>query len=302
MGDMRTHFPPKVILTEVGMRDGLQLETQTMPTRMKVQVIQGLIDAGLTSIQVTAFVHPHKVPQMADADELMRRLPKTPGVVFNALVLNVKGVERALAAGLQSLEISISASETHSLKNAGMGVKRAEAQSREMIRLAKASGVPVRGGIQCAFGCAYEGVVPLENIMGLVEGFMAQGVDALSLADTTGMADPVSIGDRLEKILPMTRGTDLGLHFHDTRGLGLVNVMTAMGYGIDRFDVSLAGMGGCPFVKNAAGNVATEDVAHLMHCLKIETGIDIGKVAACSARLETFFGKRFPGRMHRLMV
>jgi hydroxymethylglutaryl-CoA lyase len=171
-----------------------------------------------------------------------------------------------------------------------------------MIRLSKEMGMTIRAGIQCAFGYLNEEVIPFERIQRIVESYMDQGIEILILGDTTGMADPVKIGAIIEKIRPMTGDLDLALHLHDTRGLGLVNVQTALKYGIQRFDASLAGMGGCPFAPGATGNIATEDLANFLHTYGIDTGIDIKKLARCSQSMEAFFEKRFSGRMHRLMV
>ena len=260
-------MPDVVRLMEVGPRDGLQFEKKILPTPLKVELITDLVEAGLQEIQVASFVNPGIVPQMADADTLVALLPKQAGVIYNGLVLNVKGVERAAAAGLKSVEISISASETHSRRNVNMTLKEATAQAVDMIRLSKELGLAIRAGIQCVFGFPDEEAIPFERIQRMVEGYMEEGIEMLCLSDTTGMADPGKIGTILEKICPLVGDLDVALHLHDTRGLGLVNVQTALKYGIRHFDASLAGMGGCPFVPGAAGNIATEDLvefsAHL---------------------------------------
>ena len=295
-------MPEKVTIMEVGPRDGLQFEKKNLPTPLKVELISDLVEAGLPEIQVASFVNPGIVPQMADADTLVAQLPKQAGVVYNGLALNVKGVERAAAAGLKSVEISISASETHSRKNVNMTLQEATAQAADMIRLSKELGLAVRGGIQCAFGFLDEENIPFERIRRMVEGFLAEGIEVLCLSDTTGMADPGKIDATLANICPLVGDLDVALHLHDTRGLGLVNIQTALNYGLRRFDASLAGMGGCPFVPGAAGNIATEDLANFLHTCHVETGVDIKKLARCSRRMEAFFGKRFSGRMHRLML
>jgi hydroxymethylglutaryl-CoA lyase len=295
-------MPDRVTIMEVGPRDGLQSETKVLPTRQKIDLISGLVGAGLREIQVASFVNPGILPQMADADRLVAQLPKRQDVVYNGLALNIKGVERVAAAGLNSIEISMSASEAHSRRNVNMTLKEAMAQVGHMIRLSKEMGMTIRAGIQCAFGYLNEEVIPFERIQRIVESYMDQGIEILILGDTTGMADPVKIGAIIEKIRPMTGDLDLALHLHDTRGLGLVNVQTALKYGIQRFDASLAGMGGCPFAPGATGNIATEDLANFLHTYGIDTGIDIKKLARCSQSMEAFFEKRFSGRMHRLMV
>jgi hydroxymethylglutaryl-CoA lyase len=295
-------LPEMVTIMEVGPRDGLQFEKKILPTALKIQLIADLVAAGLKEIQVASFVNPARVPQMADADTLVTKLPAKTGVVYNGLVLNVKGVQRAAAAGLKSVEISISASKTHSRRNVNMSVRAATAQAGEMIRLSKEMGLAIRGGVQCAFGFPDEETIPFERIQRILETYMTQGIERLSLSDTTGMADPGKIHTLMEKLRPVVGDLDIALHLHDTRGLGLVNVQTALAYGIRHFDASLAGMGGCPFVPGAAGNIATEDLVNLLSTLHVKTHIDIKKLARCSQKMETFFEKRFSGRMHRLVL
>ena len=297
---MQTILPQKVTLTEVGPRDGFQFEKQIIPTDLKVEIISELAAAGLKQIQVTSFVHPAKVPQMADAEELVKRLPVSTGVVYSALVLNSRGVQRARNAGLTHIEISISASDTHSRHNTGMPFEQAMVQAQEMIELARDANMNIRAGIQCAFGCVYEGQISVPRIIRLVRDYVSCGVDAIAISDTTGMADPATVAQLMDKILPLTGSIPVIMHFHDTRGLGMANVLAALQCGVSHFDTALAGMGGCPFVPGAAGNIATEDTANLMAAMGIETGVDIAGVVPASLRLETFLGKTFPGKIHRL--
>jgi len=298
---MHLNLPNKVTMIEVGPRDGFQFEKKIIPTNLKVEIISGLVDAGLKDIQITSFVHPDVVPQMADAEDLLKRLPKINDVRYSALVLNKKGVERAYLSGLQHIEISISASDTHSRKNAGMPFEKALEMGKDMIRLAREYNMEIRAGIQCAFGCVYEGRIPEKRVLQIAGDFLEMGIQTLAISDTTGMADPLLIKNLIKKLMPEVGNTPIVLHLHDTRGLGLVNLMAAMEYGVTHFDTALAGMGGCPFVSGAAGNIATEDTAWLMKSLNIETGVDISKVAKCSQKLEDFFEKKFPGKMHRLI-
>ena len=298
---MNLNLPDKITLIEVGPRDGFQFEKKIVPTNLKVEIISGLVDAGFKDIQVTSFVHPEVVPQMADAEALLKNLPDRKDVRYWALVLNEKGVERAHLSGLQHIEISISASDTHSRKNAGMSFQTALEKGKNMIRLAQKYKLEVRAGIQCAFGCVYEGIISEEHVLKIARDFLETGIQTLAISDTTGMANPLLIRNLIKKLLPEVGNTPLVLHLHDTRGLGLVNVMAAMECGVVRFDTALAGMGGCPFVPGAAGNIATEDTAWLMKSLNIETGVNISMIATCSQKLEKFFAKKFPGKMHRLM-
>jgi hydroxymethylglutaryl-CoA lyase len=299
---MDVELPKEVTLIEVGPRDGFQFEKQMIPTGMKVEVISDLVEAGLKHIQVASFVNPSRVPQMADAEEVVNRLPESQGIIFSGLVLNTRGLQRALEAGLNHVEISISVSDTHSRKNAGVSFDQAFNQMMEMIQLAHAEGISVRAGIQCAFGCVYEGSVSQERIVDLVEYYASQKVDAIALSDTTGMANPMSVKRLLQTLMPACGEIPIVLHLHDTRGLGLANLMAALQCGVNQFDTAVAGMGGCPFVRGAAGNIATEDTVHLMNAMGISTGVDIAGVSKCSYRLEKHLNKRFPGRMHRLLL
>jgi hydroxymethylglutaryl-CoA lyase len=293
-------YPDKVSLIEVGPRDGFQFEDRIIPTPMKVDIIKGLVDAGIRHIQVTSFVHPDRLPQMADADSLVRSLPSWDGVTVSGLVLNLKGVERAYRAGLNHIEVSISASNSHSKRNTGMTLRDASRHARQMIKFAKERGMIVRAGVQCAWGCFYEGEIPVSRVREMTLDFLEQNVDSVAFSDTTGMATPVSIHRLLSEILPDIEATPAIIHLHDTRGLGMVNLLAALEYGITHFDTALAGMGGCPFVPNAAGNIATEDTIYLLKSMNIDTGIDIRKVSECSLRLEKFLGKRFVGKIYRL--
>jgi hydroxymethylglutaryl-CoA lyase len=294
-------LPSRVTLTEVGPRDGFQMETCLIPTELKVEVISALADAGIRYIQVASFVHPDKVPQMADADVLVGRLPQRGDVVYTGLTLNVRGVERAHAAGLKVIEISISVSDTHSRKNAGMSRQQALEQGLAMIRLAETYHMQVRFSLQCAFGCVYEGKPALQDIVKIICEFSRmKSIAMFCLADTTGMADPRSLGVLLKAVFPLVGSVPLALHLHDTRGMGLANVYAALTCGVRHFDTALGGMGGCPFVAGASGNIATEDTAHMLETMGIATGLDIGKVAACSQRLAHFLKKPLPGKIYRL--
>ena len=298
---MTVNLPKEVTLIEVGPRDGFQFEKQMIPTEMKVEIINDLVEAGLKHIQVASFVNPARVPQMADAEAVVSRLPEFAGVIFSGLVLNPKGFQRALQAGLKYVEISISASDTHSRKNAGLSFDQAVARMKQMIRLARTENIGVRAGVQCAFGCVYEGNVSQERIVNLVRYYAANKVDAIALSDTTGMANPLSVKRLLQTLMPECGQIPIVLHLHDTRGLGLANLMAALECGVIQFDSAVAGMGGCPFVRGAAGNIATEDTVHLMDSMGISTGVDIVGVSKCSHRLEDYLAKQFPGRMHRLL-
>jgi len=293
-GNPKSAPPAAALLTEVGPRDGFQFEEKIVPTDLKIEVVSALLDAGIRRIQVASFVHPGKVPQMADAEDLFRRLPERPGVRYSALVLNRRGLSRAFSCGVKEVEISVSASDVHSRRNTGMGMEEAARQAEEMIRETVSAGVRVRSSIQCAFGCVYEGPISADRVTLLAERFVAAGAEVLVLADTTGMGDPVMVRSRLASILPAAGPIPVALHLHDTRGLGLVNAAAAFSCGVARFDTAAGGMGGCPFVAGAAGNIATEDAAYLLNHLGADTAVDIEKVSAVTESLESFFEKRFP--------
>jgi len=294
-------LPETVILTEVGLRDGLQSVAELVPSEAKLDAIQKLVDAGLKQVQVTSFVHPKWVPQMADAEEVCAGLPETEDVVFSGLVLNAKGVERASAAGLKRVDASISTSDTHSRKNANMGLDEALEHLKKMVALAIDAGMEVRGGLQSVWGCVYDGYPPDERIVDMVSEVIDMGVIALSLADSTGMANPNSIKQALEKALPLCQDTPVVLHLHDTRGLGIANVVAAMEMGVDQFDTALGGLGGCPFIKGATGNIATEDTINLMNEIGIDTGVDLSKVAQTSKALqESVPESYFTGKLYKL--
>ncbi len=293
-------LPRHVTLCDVGPRDGFQYEPTPIPTDLKVEIITALVDAGLPVIQVASFVHPRWVPQMSDAEDVCRRLPEVPGVRFTGLALNVRGVERAHTAGLRSVDLSIATNEQHSRDNANMTVSEGLAQAVEMVRLAHRYGMQPQMGLQTVFGYAAPGDTPLRLVLDMAVRFADLGIESLSLADSTGMAHPLMIEERVRAVQAVLGDVPLVLHLHDTRGLGLANVMAALGCGVTRFDTSLAGMGGCPFIPGATGNIATEDTVYLLDSLGITTGIDREAVAAASRRLEAFLGASFPGKLHRL--
>lgn len=294
-------YPSEIILEEQGLRDGLQVESTLLPTEKKVELIHRLMDAGLTRIQVGSFVSPKLVPQMADTAAVFAAIQKRTNVSLNALVLNTKGVERAIEAGFTHVAASISASDTHSRKNANKSLDEAMDEFENMVRTAKAAGMRVRGGLQCAFGCRYEGEIPAQRVLDLSKRHMDLGIDEIALADSTGMGDPRQIEELMGRIVEMAGSMPVMLHLHDTEGKGLANVVAAMRVGVRHFDTAFGGLGGCPFIKGATGNIATEDTAHMLAEMGIRTGVDIAAVVAITREMEEILNKKLPGKIKNIL-
>jgi hydroxymethylglutaryl-CoA lyase len=294
-------YPDKVIIEEQGLRDGLQNENGIYPLEKKLEVIDALVEAGIKRIQLTSFVHPQLMPQMADAEEICKRVKKRNDVLYSGLALNTKGIQRAADVGLNHVAASISASDTHSRKNASVSLAEARKQFAEMVKIAKERGLKIRGELQCVFGCRFEGKIDYGVIFDIIKEQLDLGVDEIALADSTGMANPISIQEICEQVILIAGGKSVFLHLHDTEGKGLANALAAMQIGVYNFDTAFGGMGGCPFIKEASGNISTEDFAFMLHQMGIESGIDIKKISAISRSLERFFDKRFSGKMHNLL-
>lgn len=290
-----------LLLEDEALRDGLQMESRIFSLEEKLHIFQLLKTAGLQRIQVGSFVHPKVVPQMADSDELIRALGNQEDTVISALILNEKGLERALNCGVPHVSMSVSVSDTHSRKNAGRPAAEALDAMTQLIRQALAAGLDVRAGLQCAFGCVYEGQISEDAVLAAAEQMVGVGATEINLADTTGMATPHAIRHLIQKIQKEFPDVRISLHLHDTRGLGLVNMFSGYEAGVRTFDVCTAGLGGCPFVKGAAGNVPTEDAVNMFESMGISTGIDLMGICEAAAYLETVLGRRLPGRMQRVL-
>ena len=290
-----------VLFEDEVLRDGLQMETRLFSFEEKVKIFQLLAEAKVKRVQIGSFVHPKLVPQMADTDALIRHLGHTPGILLSGLILNDKGLERALACGLAHLSMSVSVSDTHSRKNANRSAQEALASMTLLIAEAKKAGVQVRAGIQCAFGCVYEGTVPADAVFAAAEAMAHAGADEINLADTTGMGNPRQVRSLVQGIGQRFPGMDVSLHLHDTRGLGLANMFAGYEEGVRIFDVCAGGLGGCPFVKGAAGNVPTEDAVNMFESMGIETGVDLGGMTRVVDELELLLGRPLPGRMTRVL-
>ena len=297
---MNTNRPLSVTITEVGMRDGFQFESKPIPTTLKLDVLSGLISAGIQRIQLTSFVHPKRVPQMADAEELCAHVSNYPDVSITALALNVRGVERALKAGIRCVDLSISTNDKHSRDNANMSRDEALEQALHMMELAHSHDMKIQMGFQCVFGYNAPGDTPIEVITSMIKRLDLGRLDSISLADSTGMANPVLIHHTLDAVRKASGDVPLVLHLHDTRGLGLANVFAALEKGITHFDTSLGGLGGCPFIPGATGNIATEDTVYMLESMSIDTGINRFKLAAVTSKVAQFLGRQLPGKLYRL--
>ncbi len=287
-----------ILIEETAPRDGLQNEPVVLSVSEKIRLIEDLVDCGLPRIQVGSFVNPRAVPQMADTETVFRGLRQKPGVTYRALILNEKGLERAAGCGVGHVAVFVSASETHSRKNSGCDTAEALKRACSVVRQAKAAGLAVQAGVMNAFGCRFEGPVPEDRVMALAASLADAGADELCLADTSGVANPVQTERLVGKAL-RTFPLPLGLHLHDTFGFGLANVYAAWKMGVARFDGACGGLGGCPFIPGAPGNVPTEDLVHLFHAMGVPTGVDLAKLITVRAHLESRFQRPLPGRYGR---
>lgn len=278
-------LPRRVTVVEVGPRDGLQNEKSVIATADKITFINLLADAGFSRIEATSFVSPKAIPQLADATEVMAGITPRPGLRYSALVPNAKGMERALAAGLREIAVFTAASETFTQHNINTSIAGSIENFRPVLALAREAGAQARGYISTAFGCPYEGAIAPEAVRRVAASLLDIGVTELSIGDTIGVATPGQVVDVIETLLPLTGIERLAMHFHDTRGTALANVLTALELGVTIFDSAAGGLGGCPYAPGASGNLASEDLLYLLHGLGIETGIDLEKVVAASAFL-----------------
>ncbi len=284
----RAELPRSVLITDVVTRDGLQDEAKIVSTDDKLAIITGLIDAGLRSIEVASFVHPRVVPQMADADELCSRLPRGRAT-YCGLVPNLRGAQRALSAGLDEIRFVVSASESHNRANVNRSVAESLEEARRIGKLISQEGgrqVAFSAGIATAFSCPFEGRIPIDHLIEVAGNLLAAGATMLSLADTTGMAAPQDVFDKVAQVRTAFSGVPVALHLHNTRGMALANAYAGLQAGVSRFDAALGGLGGCPFAPGATGNVATEDLVNMLDEMGIETGIDNSMLRNQARRLE----------------
>jgi len=294
-------WPERILVTEVGPRDGLQNEARAVPTEGKVALIDRLAQAGLRRIEAVSFVHPRAVPQMADAEQVMASLPRRPGVTYIGLVPNLRGAQRALAAGVDELATVVSASQAHNRANLNATIEETMEEIAKVAALAREAGVPWAGYISTAFGCPYEGEVAPEAVVRLGRALRDLGAYAISLGDTIGVANPRQVYALVSRFLEEVPGVELRLHFHDTRGMALANVVAAMQAGATQFDASVGGLGGCPYAPGASGNVATEDLVAMAQAMGIDTGVDLEALVEVSWFAEELVGRPLEGKVRRAL-
>ena len=291
-------LPERLSLREVGPRDGLQNEAP-VPTEGKVALVDALSGTGVGRIEAVSFVHPKAIPAMADAAEVWAAVRRNPAVRYSALVPNLKGAERALAAGFTEIEVVVSASDTHNRKNVNRSTEESLDEIAGILALAHDRGATVQVIVSTAWGCPYEGDVPVERVLMVARRAVADGADSLSYGDTTGMATP----GRVTRLVGETRSAlpdaALNLHFHNTRGAGLANVLAALELGVSDFDASVGGLGGCPYAPGATGNIATEELVHMVEDMGVATGVDLEAMIDVAAQAELLVGRTLPSQVLR---
>lgn len=288
------NWPDKISICEVGPRDGLQIEKVLLTTEQKIELIERVAEAGAKIVEIGSFVSFKAVPQMADTDEVAKRIKRKPDVEYRALIMNLKGLIRAEEAGINKAKLTVSASRSHSLANLNKTPEEAIQGFKETAVHAATHGITLSGAISTAFGCPFEGKVPLEQVLNVVSCFYNIGVREISLSDTTGMATPRQVYEYCYKAKELYPDVVWNLHFHNTRGVGFANVISGMQAGFDRFDSSFAGLGGCPFAPGASGNIATEDLIHMCHEMGIETGWNLDAAISLSRYIQEIIGHETP--------
>ena len=286
----------RIFFNEVATRDGFQIEPAFIPTDAKVTLIDALSECGYAKIEVTSFTSPKAIPMLRDADEVMGRIRRVPGVEYTVLVPNLRGAERALEAKADELNLVMSTSETHNLANLRMPMERSFAALSEVIKRVDGR-TPVNVSLSCCFGCPMEGDVVQADVLDWVARFADQGVRGVTICDTTGMAHPAQVGRMVEALQQRFAPLQLTLHFHNTRGMGLANVLAAVQGGITRFDGSLGGLGGCPYAPGASGNISSEDAVHMLDAMGYDTGIDLEKLLAVARQMPHIVGHEVPGQV-----
>lgn len=296
---MFERLPDRVSVYEVSPRDGLQNEATPIPLEAKKRLIRALIDCGLTRIELTSFVSPRWVPQLADADELVRDVKAPDGVTLSALCPNAKGFERAKAVGLAEIAVFMSASETHNRKNTNKTIEQSFETFAEVVPPALEAGMRVRAYVSTIWGCPYEGEVDPKKSLEITQHLLNLGCYQVSLGDTIGVGTPLQTRRICQMFLAEIPAEKMALHFHDTRGTALANAVVGLELGFRDFDASVAGLGGCPYAPGAAGNLATEDLVYMFHGMGIHTGVDLEKLIEAGKVAEAVTGRRLPGKVHQ---
>jgi hydroxymethylglutaryl-CoA lyase len=282
-------YPAEVQITEVCPRDGFQSVPEVIPTEEKVEYINRLIDCGFKQIEVTSFVHPRAIPQLSDASAVLTKIKRTEGVKFRALVPNLRGLERAIEANVHKVKLMLSATDSHSLSNANSTTFDAMKGFEQIVKFGEGSLVSIGGSLSVAFGCPFEGDVPIERHIEICKRYDSLGIKDISLADTTGMANPVKVKTIVSQLKDNFPHFNFSLHLHNTRGMAFANAVAGLEAGVTDFDSSTAGLGGCPYAPNASGNIATEDLVHGFEEIGISTGIDLDKVIKVGQLLKARF-------------
>jgi hydroxymethylglutaryl-CoA lyase len=292
-------YPKEVSIREVGPRDGLQNEAAWVPTEQKIALINALSHSGLKRIEAVSFVHPKAIPQMRDATEVMAGIERVPGVTYSAIVPNLAGAKRAIKAGVDEVEIFLSASESHNLNNVRMSVEQSLSAAREIAAELGTANLPFDAVISTAFGCPYEGDVPMERVFWVAERLLelSPAPIRLTLGDTTGMANPAQVHALVTACERRFPNVTLSLHFHNTRGAGLANVLAGLLAEVRYFDSSLGGLGGCPYAPGATGNITTEDLVNMLHDMGIQTGLDLEKLIECAILAQGYVNRELPGQV-----
>lgn len=289
-------LPKRVTIKEVGPRDGLQNEKQFIATEDKISWINSLSDTGLSYIEVSSFVHPKWIPQLADASVVLKKIKRKNGITYAALVPNLRGLEKALETDVDEVNVFMSASESHNRNNINKSIEETYPVLEQVIQEAKAAGKTVRGYVSTVIACPYEGPVAPAQVRKVADRLFSMGIDELSLGDTIGVGVPNQVEGLLEELLPHFEIGKLAMHFHDTRGTALANIVKSLEMGITVFDSALGGLGGCPYAKGASGNVSTEDLLYMLHEMGIETGVDFKKVMQSAQLIENIIGKNLNSR------
>ena len=289
----------EVRVTEVGPRDGFQSEKTVLKTEDKIDIINNLIEAGFPRIEVSSFVSPKAIPQLADAETILNKVNRNSNTTLAALVPNSRGALRAVEAKLDQIVVFLSASESHNKKNVNRSVDESLQGFREIADIAGKNNIPIQGDIATAFGCPFEGNISPKTLANISKEYKKMGFRGVTLGDTTGMATPVVVTDAINAIRDNVPDFNITLHFHNTRGVGLANVMTGLNEGITDYESCFGGMGGCPFAPNATGNICSEDLIYLLHEMGIKTGIDLDKTIAIAKKVESLVGHKLPGQVKR---